>query len=250
MSQRSVPAGAPEALKLIADDTRWRLISALRQSDYQVGELVQLLGMPQNLVSYHLATLRQGGLVRLHRSDADGRAIYYGLNMGALRALSGQIGNLLQASGAWRAETIPSLTIVVLCRANSARSQMAEAWLRHLSGGRLIVRSAGTEPREIHPLTIQVMAEAGLDIGYQRAKGLDALADLRPDLLITVCDIARADCAFWGREIRQIHWSIADPAAVAGDEPDRLAAFRKARDELRERVEGLLPLLDERSVTG
>jgi len=237
-------AEAPELLKLLADDTRWRMVALLRRSDRQVGELVGQLGLPQNLVSYHLAALRQGGLVRVHRSDADGRASYYGLDLAALNALYLAAGALLALPAAPSA-SLAHRTVVFLCTGNSARSQMAEAWLRHLSGGRLTARSAGTEPRPIHPLTVRAMAEVGLDIGYQSSKSLDALAGLRPDLLVTVCDIAREDCAFWGAEVPQIHWSVADPARATGSEPARLAVFRAARDELRQRVGGLLAILPE-----
>lgn len=235
--------GAPEALKLLADDTRWRLLTLLRRSDMPVGELVSRTGLPQNLVSYHLAALRQGGLVRTHRSDADGRASYYGLDLRALRALHAHVGALLHVPSDSPTAEIPPRTIVFLCTANSARSQMAEAWLRHLGGGRLTVRSAGTVPRPLHPLTLRVMAEAGIDIGYQHAKGLEALAGLRPDLLVTVCDLAREEIVLAESGASLIHWSVADPARATGSEADQLAAFRAARDELRLRVEGLLALL-------
>jgi ArsR family transcriptional regulator, arsenate/arsenite/antimonite-responsive transcriptional repressor / arsenate reductase (thioredoxin) len=231
----------PEGLKLIADETRWRLVTTLRRGDYQVGELTVRLGLPQNLVSYHLSALRQGGLVQVHRSDADGRVIYYGLDLAALKAIYTELGGLLQVPGEGTAHALAPRTVVFLCTANSARSQMAEAWLRHLSGGRLTARSAGTSPQPIHALTHQVMDEAGIDLGGQTAKGLEALHDLRPDLIITVCDIAREVCAHWGSEVPQLHWSIADPAAEpAAAQPE---AFRAVRDTLRLRTEGLLALL-------
>jgi protein-tyrosine-phosphatase/DNA-binding transcriptional ArsR family regulator len=234
---------APEVLKLLADDTRWQLVALLRQGDFQVGELVSRLGVSQNLISYHLGTLRQAGLVQQHRSDADGRAVYYGLNLSSLTGLHAQIGALLQMPATESDPSLPHQTVFFLCTANSARSQMAEAWLRLRSGGRLTVRSAGTMPQEVHPLAQQVMHEAGVEIGYQRAKGIDALANLHPDLIITVCDIAREDCSAWGADVPQVHWSIADPVAVDGTDAARLVAFRAARDELRQRVEGLIPIL-------
>ncbi|RRR68714.1 MAG: ArsR family transcriptional regulator [Candidatus Viridilinea halotolerans] len=228
----------PEGLKLLADETRWRLVCALRRGDYQVGELTIQLGLPQNLVSYHLGTLRQGGLVQVHRSDADGRVLYYSLDLALLKAIYHELGSLLQVTNQTvNAPSIPQ-TIFFLCTANSARSQMAEAWLRHLSQGRIAVRSAGTQPRPVHPLTRHVMAEVGLDIGYQASKSIEALHDIRPTMIITVCDIAREACAHWGHDIPQIHWSISDPLAAAEDE--QLATFRAVRDALRLRVEGLL----------
>lgn len=235
----------PEGLKLIADETRWRLLAELRRGDLQVGELTERLGLPQNLVSYHLSALRQGGLVQVHRSDADGRVLYYGLDLAALKATYVEVGALLQVPTEQALPALPATTVVFLCTANSARSQMAEAWLRYLSNGRVTARSAGTCPRPIHPLTVMAMAEVGVDVGYQAAKALDALDGLRPDLIVTVCDIAREACARWGSDVPQLHWSIPDPAA----EPDpagQIATFRSVRDTLRTRVEGLLALLAHR----
>jgi protein-tyrosine-phosphatase/DNA-binding transcriptional ArsR family regulator len=238
------PAPQPdvlEQLKLIADETRWRLIQALRWSDYQVGELVDLLDMPQNLLSYHLNLLRQAGLVQVHRSDADARANYYGIDLSAMVRFYFGLGTELHLSAAHPSE-IPPHTVVFLCTANSARSQMAEGWLRHLSGGRLSARSAGTRPAQLHPLAVEVMAEAGIDIGYQQAKSVEALTDLGPELVVTVCDIAREECVVWRNAARRLHWSIPDPAAEA-DPAVQIEAFRNARDDLRRRVEGLIALL-------
>jgi ArsR family transcriptional regulator, arsenate/arsenite/antimonite-responsive transcriptional repressor / arsenate reductase (thioredoxin) len=244
MTTLATQAGTlPEALRLIADETRWRLLLLLRQGDFQVGELTSRLGLPQNLVSYHLSVLRQGGLVQVHRSDADGRVLYYGLDLSQLQVGFRDIEALLQLSPAVSPADLPTRTVVFLCTANSARSQMAEAWLRLLSHGRITARSAGTHPRPINPLTIAAMAEVGIDIGYQQAKGIDTLADLQPDLIVTVCDIAREACASWGSEVPQLHWSIPDPAAVEGASETRLIAFRNVRDTIRARVDGLLALL-------
>lgn len=236
-------SAVPEPLRLLADETRWRLLALLRQGDYQVGELVSQLGLSQNLVSYHLGVLRQGGLVLTHRSDADGRATYYGLDLEALKTIYAQIGTLLYVSQHEAVAKLPPATVFFFCTANSARSQMAEAWMRHLSHGRITVRSAGTQPTRLHPLTVEVMHEVGLDIGYQTAKHLDSLADLQPDLIVTVCDIAREHCVRWGEAVRQIHWSVADPVLVTGTPDEQRRAFRTVRDELRSRVEGLLHLL-------
>lgn len=231
-----------EGLRLLADETRWRLLGALRASDRLVGELVEQTGQAQTLVSYHLGVLRQAGLVQLHRSDADGRATYYGVDLAALTALYHRIGAGLAVPVVPRPETIPPTTVVFLCRANSARSQIAEGWLRALSGGRISVRSAGTQPTRLHPLAEQVMAEAGVDIGHHQAKHVDALARLAPAVVVTVCDIAREECAVWKQAASRLHWSIPDPVAVR-DPEEQLRAFRQVRDELRQRVIGMLELL-------
>lgn len=232
-----------QLLKLLADDTRWKLITELRRSDRQVGELVVRLGLPQNLVSYHLSVLRQAGLVQVRRSDADARALYYGLDIKALQAAYQQIGVSLQLPAVSSNGLVPTTTVVFLCTANSARSQMAEGWLRYLSGGRVPVRSAGTHPARIHPLAVRVMAEVGIDIGYQQSKGIDALDDVTPTVVITVCDLAREECLPCLDAPVQLHWSIPDPVQVQGDPDEQLAVFRSTRDQLRERVEALLPLL-------
>lgn len=232
---------ALDVLRLLTDETRWRLLRALRYSDRQVGELVEETGLPQNLVSYHLGVLRQAGLVQQHRSDADARVNYYGVNLGNLAQRYQQLGVGLAIPAEHSTAQLPTVTVVFLCRANSARSQMAEGWLRTLSGGRITVRSAGTQPAALHPLAEQVMAEAGIDIGHHQSKHVDALAQLCPDVVVTVCDIAREECVVWAQAATRLHWSIPDPVA----EPNpaaQPAAFRQARDELRQRVAGMLML--------
>lgn len=236
----ATPLSTLDLLKLLADDTRWRLLETLRRSDYQVGELVALLKLPQNLVSYHLGILRQAGLVAMRRSDADARAAYYTLELAALLHGYQQIGSSLQLAPA--PATVAPLTVVFLCTANSARSQMAEAWLRYLSGGHVPVRSAGTEPRGLHPLTVQVMAEVGVDVGYQQAKDIAALAGVVPDVLVTVCDLAREHCGATLSARHRLHWSEVDPLQ-AHDDAAQLELFRSVRDHLRRRVEALLVLL-------
>jgi ArsR family transcriptional regulator len=239
----AVPSAVPEILKLLADETRWRLVAALRRSDYQVGELVALLQLPQNLVSYHLGMLRQAGLVEMRRSDADARTIYYALELAGVQAGVQQIGASLQLPLAAPSPALPPLTVVFLCSANSARSQIAEAWLRALSGGQLTVRSAGMEPAQLHPLTVQVMAEVGVDIGYQQAKSLATLGALEPDVTVTVCDRAREQCRDTLAAPTRLHWSVVDPLRVTDAAADQLPVFRRVRDHLRLRVEALLALL-------
>ncbi|MFN3374117.1 MAG: metalloregulator ArsR/SmtB family transcription factor [Chloroflexus sp.] len=236
------PSSALIGLRLLADETRWKLITALRDSDRQVAELVTVTGLAQNLVSYHLNMLRQAGLVNAHRSDADGRVIYYSLHLAALEALLAQVGYEL-ALPEPTLPPLPPVTVAFLCRANSARSQMAEGWLRALSGGQVRAVSAGTQPQPIHPLAIAVMAAASVHIDQQTAKPIEAILAQQPQVIVTVCDIAREECPVWPAAARQLHWSIADPAAVTGDDGQRYAAFVAARDELRERVRGLLALL-------
>jgi ArsR family transcriptional regulator len=240
---------ASSMLKLLADDTRWQLISELRRSDRQAGELGTLLKLPQNLVSYHLGMLRQAGLVQAHRSDADARTVYYSLDLAALGAGYAGIGAAMQLPHNGNPATQPATTVFFLCTQNSARSQMAEGWLRHLSSGRIPVRSAGIAPQALHPLAIQVMAEAGVDIGYQQAKGLDALADVVPNVVVTVCDLAREQCPEWSASTNQLHWSIPDPVRTQANPESQAQTFRAVRDDLRQRVVGLLALLPDLTMT-
>jgi ArsR family transcriptional regulator len=235
--------GMPEILRLIADETRWRLVSDLRWSDRQVGEISARLNLPQNLVSYHLGALRQAGLVQIHRSDADGRALYYGLNLDTLHQGLRAIDRELHLASSPQTPVMSTGPVLFVCTHNSARSQMAEGWLRHLSFGRVAARSAGTTPAALHPLAVQVMADSGIDIGHQHSKALDAVADLTPVAVVTVCDLAREECGTAQAALLQLHWSIPDPAKAVGTPAEQLATFRSARDQLRMRVQGLLTLL-------
>jgi arsenate reductase len=126
--------------------------------------------------------------------------------------------------------------VLFVCTHNSARSQMAEAWLRALTGGRWEAASAGTEARGVHPLAVRAMAEVGIDISGQRSKTLEGLLDQDWDDVITVCDAASESCPVFPRAARRDHWSFPDPSAVAGAEEDRLAAFRRVRDAIRDRL--------------
>lgn len=126
------------------------------------------------------------------------------------------------------------LRVLILCTANSARSQMAEGVLRHLAGDQVEVFSAGSRPSVVNPMAIRAMAEIGVDISGHRSKSLLEFIQQPFDFVITVCDNAAETCpAFPGRAHR-IHWSFPDPAAVEGEEA-KLAAFRSVRDGLIER---------------
>jgi arsenate reductase (thioredoxin) len=132
--------------------------------------------------------------------------------------------------------------ILFLCTGNSARSQMAEGFARHFAGDRLEVFSAGTNPVPVNPLAIQVMQEVGIDISGQVSKGLaDVPRDL--DLVVTVCDQAAETCPLFPGEVRVEHISFEDPAAAQGSLEEKLAVFRRIRDEIAEAVRELLASL-------
>ena len=126
--------------------------------------------------------------------------------------------------------------ILVLCTGNSARSQMGEGLFRDAGGGEYEVASAGTHPGRVRPEAIAVMREIGIDISGHRSKSVDEFSGQRFDYIVTVCDNARDQCPVFPGRAERVHWSLEDPAAVRGSEPERLAAFRRIRDELRERV--------------
>ena len=123
--------------------------------------------------------------------------------------------------------------VLILCTANSARSQMAEGLLRHDAGERFEVESAGTKPGHVRPEAIAVMKEIGIDISGHRSKSVEEFADRIFDVVLTVCDNARETCPVYPGHANRLHHAFEDPAAVEGSEAARLAAFRRIRDEIR-----------------
>ena len=128
-------------------------------------------------------------------------------------------------------------SILFLCVANSARSQLAEGLARRMAPAGVRVHSAGSEPGIINPLAIRVLAEAGVDASGQFSKGLDAVPLDDIDLVVTLC--AEEVCPLFPRPVRKLHWPLPDPARATGSDEERLAAFRAVRDELAARLPGL-----------
>ncbi|MFQ5637736.1 MAG: arsenate reductase ArsC [bacterium] len=126
--------------------------------------------------------------------------------------------------------------ILVLCTGNSCRSQMAEGFLKSFDSG-LEVYSAGTKPAErVHPKAVQVMREAGVDIGSHSPKMVDGFLYKSFDYIITVCDQAKETCpVFVGNVKDQLHMGFDDPAQAAGTEEQILSEFRRIRDEVRDK---------------
>ncbi len=125
-----------------------------------------------------------------------------------------------------------AIRVLVLCTGNSARSQIAEAWFRHLGSGVVEVESAGSQPAGLHPLTPQVMSEVGVATDGQASKSLTRFLDLEFDYVITVCDNAAQNCPVFPGSGERLHWGLPDPAGA----DDELSAFRSVRDDLRGRV--------------
>lgn len=132
--------------------------------------------------------------------------------------------------------------VLFLCTHNSARSQMAEGLLRALGGGSFEVHSAGTVATHVRPEAIQAMQELGIDIRQQTSKTLDGYVDQSFDYVITVCDSANESCPIFPNATHRLHWSIDDPSVVEGDTETRMQAFRRARDELKARIQDLFGL--------
>jgi arsenate reductase (thioredoxin) len=122
--------------------------------------------------------------------------------------------------------------VLILCTGNSARSQMAEAWLHYLGGSTYEAYSAGTHPTSVNPLAVQVMAECHLDISQARSKSVTEFLHQPFDYVITVCDRAAEECPIFPGKAQRLHWSFPDPAAETGSHAERLQAFRNVRDGL------------------
>jgi arsenate reductase len=132
-------------------------------------------------------------------------------------------------------ETHPTRVLFV-CTGNSARSVMAEALLRQHGGDEFEVYSAGTEPKGINPLTLRVLAEAGIDASWARSKSVDEFLGQSFDYVVTVCDQARQTCPVFPGVHESLHWGYEDPAEATGTEEERLAVFRKVFIQLGERI--------------
>ena len=129
--------------------------------------------------------------------------------------------------------------VIFLCTHNSARSQMAEGMLRAWAPARFEAFSAGTVRTALRPEAVQAMREIGIDISSQQSKSIDELGRRSFDRLVTVCDEARESCPTLPGVRQQEHWQIDDPSAVGGSSEKLMAAFRRARDDLAERVRGI-----------
>ncbi len=133
----------------------------------------------------------------------------------------------------------PPARVLFLCLHNSARSQIAEAFARAMSPQGVVVMSAGSDPRGVHPRAVEVMAEVGIRLDGQTSKPLDAVPWQQADTVVTLCGEGAQVCPTVAGDVRRVHWQLPDPSAVP--EPQQLAAFREARDEIRWRVASLWP---------
>lgn len=133
---------------------------------------------------------------------------------------------------------IPS--ILFLCSGNSARSQMAEGYLKSILTRKAEVESAGSEPRALHPLAVGAMKELGIDISHHRSKSVEVFSGRTFDYVITVCNQAREYCPFLAARVKRIHWDLEDPVRASGSRQEKLRVFRKVRDEVISRIQTFL----------
>ena len=237
----------PGFLRLAGHPLRWRLLGELARSDRRVGELCALAGRRQSLVSYHLRQLRDAGLVSLRRSAADGRDTYYVLDLARCGELLSSAGVALHPGLATtprppvvREHAARSARVLFLCTGNSARSQIAEALAKRLSGGAVSAASAGSKPKPLHPNAVRVMRERGIDLDGHRSKHLDEFAAESFDYVISLCDRLRETCPEFPGGPELIHWSVPDPAREPGTDAETLTAFGRTADELAVRIPFLL----------
>ena len=241
---------AHEMLMVMGHPHRWAILAQLANSDQRVGELTQLLGQPQNLVSYHLRELRDAGLVSSRRSSFDARDAYYRVDLDRCGALLCDTAAALHPALRFIPDdptplrrTRRSPRVLFLCTGNSARSQMAEALLEHHTGHAIQARSAGSHPKALHPNAIRVMAERGIDISGNTTKHLRRFARMRFDEVITLCDKVREICPEFPGEPVSVHWSMADPASEGDTDDETYPAFVRTAEDLEVRISHLIPAL-------
>jgi protein-tyrosine-phosphatase/DNA-binding transcriptional ArsR family regulator len=239
----------PVFLPLAGHPLRWRLLCELTRSDRRVGELCDLLGRPQSLVSYHLGRLRNERLVSMRRSSADRRDAYYSVDMtrcGELLAATGEalhpglrLGSASPSTSERTSRRIRA-RVLFLCTGNSARSQMAEALVDQLSGGTVSALSAGSHPKPIHPDAVRAMGERGIELAGRRSKHLSEFTAQRFDSVISLCDRVREVCPEFPGHPELVHWSIPDPARESVGDGPSYAAFQRTATELAVRISFLL----------
>jgi ArsR family transcriptional regulator, arsenate/arsenite/antimonite-responsive transcriptional repressor / arsenate reductase (thioredoxin) len=208
--------------RALGEPHRLAIVDALRLSDRTPGELARELGLPMNLLAFHLGALEEAGLVERRRSSGDGRRRYVRLRH-----------ELLEHLTPFNADAPPPYAerVLFVCTHNAARSQLAAALWRGRTGRP--AQSAGSHPaRAVHPLAVAIAASRGVDLSMERPKGLRDVEG-QPDLVVTVCDRALEGGVPFA-DVPHLHWSVDDPIADG-----RPAAFAKAYDDVAERIEVL-----------
>jgi arsenate reductase len=257
-----------DTLAVLADPQRLHILDLIINGIHCSSGIVERLGLAPNLVSHHLKVLREAGLVDIERDPADRRWIYYVPDIQQLTEIQfllthflhpariqGRAGQCGPSQGA-QTYTPPDYLlvekehllntkkakIIFLCTGNSARSQMAEAFMKKHGGDLFEAHSAGIEPKGINPYTTRVMDEIGIDISGQQSKGVrQYLGQINFGYVITVCDHAEENCpTVFLTQGKHLHWSFEDPAAFEGTEEETLVKFRQIRDQIEARIKDFL----------
>lgn len=248
--ERGLKTTPPSFLQLAGHPLRWQLLRELASSDRQVRELTNALRQPQSLVSYHLSRLRTGQLVSVRRSSADGRDVYYRIDLARCGELLAAAGGALHPGLALAPPAADGhaargrrVRVLFLCTGNSTRSQIAEALLRQMAGGTVDAHSAGSHPKSVHPNAVRVMRERGIDISKKGSQPLSRFAGRRFDYVVTLCDRVREVCPEFSGGPERIHWSMADPALEGDDDEASYPAFQRTAAEIEDRVRFLLHVI-------
>ncbi|MBC8193059.1 MAG: arsenate reductase ArsC [Candidatus Marinimicrobia bacterium] len=130
--------------------------------------------------------------------------------------------------------------ILFLCTGNSCRSQIGEGLMRHMAGDKYDVFSAGVEPSRLHPMSILVMNEIGIDISQQSSDDVNDYLKSGIDIVISVCDHAAQTCPSFPGDVERIHWSLIDPFHGWDVDESKLPDYRNTRDDLKQRIQGFL----------
>ncbi|NJN67792.1 MAG: arsenate reductase ArsC [Chloroflexaceae bacterium] len=249
MTNASVGEDPKRLFRVLADEAGWHLVHRLSRSDERLDDLVAALGHPKEVLAAHLSTLGEMGLVGERQSEANPADRFYRLDLARMRETYLAAGVALHPV-VGGAEALPTSLpckprVLFLCTGNSARSQMAEGYLRHLSQGQVEVASAGTRPSQVHPLAIEMMARAGIDLSHHRSKHLDEFLGQSFDYIITVCDYQREICPVFPVDPERIHWGFPDPVEVVGKEAQE-QAFKTTAVQLRSMIRNFLILLNRK----
>lgn len=224
--------------KALSDPNRLRIFDLLTFNDLSNSELMAEFGLSQNLLSHHLNTLSEAGLIIVHPSIGDARRRYYSANLEAAAGVQGWFSQHAPLSQRPLPALTPRCRVLFLCQHNAARSLMAEAIARHIASGALDAYSAGVEPdHSPQPLAFQVLAEHGIsprDLRQQTLAGLDLLAF---DTVITVCDRVHESIDRGRlRATEYLHWSLVDPGDLASDLAGQLEETRRLYTRLEQRI--------------
>lgn len=260
-------------LRALSGSTRLRLVRLLLAEEICVCELEHILQISQPAISQQLRILREAGLLTARR---EGNWVFYQIEGPVLlrawesvrEVLFSPFGDDPDTEGdfarlrevlaepfsncpdriskkAAPIETRIPIDVHFLCTGNSCRSQMAEYFVRAFADpARMKVASSGVNPSRVHPLTIEVMGELGIDLTEATSEALDPQRLNEADLIVTLCGDARDRCPMTPPQIQRHHWDISDPAAIEGDEETKLVAFREVRNDIARRVRWLLGDLD------